>query len=330
MTLEESILQDYKNELPLLENCKDIYLEFVKDMLADDNIQSLSARVKSFESYQNKIAKYKDGDPALLKLPTDKIGIRVVTYFNEDALFLAGKFSEYLEIDHTNSMDKASLQSYDRFGYLSIHLVASFKEDQFDSSKYEICQTTCVEIQIRTVIQHAWAEIEHDIGYKSKHGIPLQMRRRFARLAGLLEIADCEFSELRKEAQSYEMDAMQRETLHGKSQLTIAGIEHFIHNNDEMVKARDAIKKNRGFFYTEHVADPAGYYITALPQVGIYDTQSLEANLIKHNSDIVGYARLHYPGPSLSKKRPDALPFGHPINILINILTEQIQPTSEK
>lgn len=56
-------------------------------------------------------------------------------------------------------------------------------------------------------MQHAWAEIEHDIQYKASYAVPLEIRRRFSTLAGLLEIADREFqaiqdtdAELRKVA----------------------------------------------------------------------------------------------------------------------------------
>ena len=50
-----------------------------------------------------------------------------------------------------------------------------------------------VELQVRTILQHAWAEIEHDIQYKAVSVLPVQIRRRFATLAGLIEIADREF-----------------------------------------------------------------------------------------------------------------------------------------
>ena len=59
------------------------------------------------------------------------------------------------------------------------------------------------EIQIRTVLQHAWAEIEHDLGYKSEIDIPKDIRRSFSRLAGLLEVADKEFQEIRDFLETY-------------------------------------------------------------------------------------------------------------------------------
>jgi hypothetical protein len=59
------------------------------------------------------------------------------------------------------------------------------------------------EIQIRSILQHAWAEIEHDLGYKTSGEIPKTARRQFARLAGLLELADDEFVKIRSDLDAY-------------------------------------------------------------------------------------------------------------------------------
>jgi hypothetical protein len=59
------------------------------------------------------------------------------------------------------------------------------------------------EIQIRSILQHAWAEIEHDLGYKRKEDVPREIRRRFSRIAGLLELVDTEFVKIRDELQKY-------------------------------------------------------------------------------------------------------------------------------
>jgi hypothetical protein len=56
-----------------------------------------------------------------------------------------------------------------------------------------------VQVQLRTVLQHAWAEFEHDIRYKGR--VPAEhaseFDRRFTLAAGLLELADQEFSAIR-------------------------------------------------------------------------------------------------------------------------------------
>jgi len=66
-------------------------------------------------------------------------------------------------------------------------------------SEYALFDKMKCEIQVRTILQHAWAEIEHDLVYKSPADIPFRVRRRFASLAGLLEIADREFESLRQD-----------------------------------------------------------------------------------------------------------------------------------
>jgi putative GTP pyrophosphokinase len=56
------------------------------------------------------------------------------------------------------------------------------------------------EFQVRTILQHAWDAISHKLDYKPESPMPRQNRRRLARLAGLLELADDEFSNLKKQA----------------------------------------------------------------------------------------------------------------------------------
>ena len=59
------------------------------------------------------------------------------------------------------------------------------------------------EIQMRTALQHVWSAIEHDIGYKGAVKLPPEYRRQFSRLAGMLELADDEFSRLRTTMTDY-------------------------------------------------------------------------------------------------------------------------------
>lgn len=60
-----------------------------------------------------------------------------------------------------------------------------------------------VAAQPRSILQHAWSEIQHDLGHKSRATLPALVRRRFTRLAGLIELADQEFGDVREQLIRY-------------------------------------------------------------------------------------------------------------------------------
>jgi hypothetical protein len=86
-----------------------------------------------------------------------------------------------------------------RFGYASRHLLVGLDAARENQPGYELLQGRQAQVQIRTVLQHAWAEFEHDIRYKGTipdEHVP-DFDRRFTLAAGLLELADREFSTIR-------------------------------------------------------------------------------------------------------------------------------------
>jgi hypothetical protein len=133
---------------------------------------------------------------------TDLVGLRVITYF-EDGVDRVGKLVEArLAVDFHHSTDKRASRDAARFGYRSLHYVCRAGGDALPAeARYEI--------QARTLLEHAWAEIEHDLGYKSRDAVPADVRRRLNRLAGLLELADQEFVAIRRELLDY-ADALPR------------------------------------------------------------------------------------------------------------------------
>lgn len=133
----------------------------------------------------------------------DMLGLRVITYFPEDVDGVARIVERLFEVDRARSSDKRALIDPDRFGYVSLHYVASISPERASLPEFASHASTAFEIQIRSILQHAWAEIEHDLGYKSPAAIPRDIRRRFSRLAGLLELADTEFGAIRNDLDRY-------------------------------------------------------------------------------------------------------------------------------
>ncbi|MFI5743775.1 GTP pyrophosphokinase family protein [Streptomyces anulatus] len=129
---------------------------------------------------------------------TDVLGIRIVTYFPDGVDAVADVVKREFIVDEENSIDKRALLDSDRFGYLSLHFIAKFGEQRASLAEYAKYSDVAFEIQVRSILQHAWAEIEHDLGYKSNSTIPREIRRRFSRLAGLLELADSEFTDIKR------------------------------------------------------------------------------------------------------------------------------------
>jgi ppGpp synthetase/RelA/SpoT-type nucleotidyltranferase len=157
-------------------------------LLAGSNVpvQFVSARVKSAESLRRKVARPDKTYRSLWDV-TDLVGLRVATYFEDAIEDVAHLVEEHFQVDFTHSTDKLRFGDHGRFGYRSVHYVCALDPELAPDESFRF------EIQIRTVLQHAWAEVEHDLGYKANDPIPEQIRRRFSRIASLLEIADQEF-----------------------------------------------------------------------------------------------------------------------------------------
>jgi ppGpp synthetase/RelA/SpoT-type nucleotidyltranferase len=130
--------------------------------------------------------------PSPLEQITDLAAIRIITFFPRTIEDIDTMLREEFQV--TEQIDKGkSLLEEERFGYKSLHYLVNLTATRTSLPEYQRFAKSTVEIQVRTILQHAWAEIEHDIQYKSSATIPRDIKRRFMSLAGLLEIADREF-----------------------------------------------------------------------------------------------------------------------------------------
>ncbi len=189
------LLDAYRAELPQLEQLAEQASSMLREALREQNIQlnTFERRIKTEESLTGKLEKKGYKYQTIYDI-TDLVGIRVVTYYTDDVDKVAAITKKIFDIDWKNSVDKRKHQ-LDSFGYLSLHYICYLKEGPLRSIPFEI--------QMRTALQHVWSAIEHDIGYKGAVKLPPEFVRQFSRLAGMLEMADDEFSRLRTTMTEY-------------------------------------------------------------------------------------------------------------------------------
>jgi len=201
MNLDQQISK-YVTELqPLYRLFASKVQELVCSILKANDIvpHSVTSREKTGTSLKEKMTR--DGkayeDP--LHEITDLAGVRIITYFPKDVDATVPILEKEFVIDKATSVDKRQSDDPSAFGYASVHLVVGLTKARSRLPEYGLFTDLKCEIQVRTILQHAWAEIEHDIVYQSNEEIPFQLRRKFASLAGLPEVADREFEMLRHE-----------------------------------------------------------------------------------------------------------------------------------
>lgn len=189
----ESLLQDFRDLQQQLVELENKVFEMLQHTLSQQGIElnSIEHRIKTEASLAGKLERKGEKYHSLNDI-TDLVGLRIVTFYTDDVDKVAAIVSQLFNIDWANSVDKRKLHELTSFGYNSLHYICSLKEGSIP-----------FEIQIRTALQHTWSAIEHDIGYKGAVKLPPQFRRQFSRLAGMLELADDEFSRLRTTMTEY-------------------------------------------------------------------------------------------------------------------------------
>lgn len=174
-------------------------------------------RAKSLESFAEKIQRpgkaYKE-DP--IREATDLAGVRVITHLLSDAQAFAREVQREFVIDHRNSEDKRSALRVAEFGYLSNHLIIQLREDprpdefnpampkEIGSGQLQGLKDLKCELQIRTLCQHVWADVYHELGYKNEFQLPDLWRREFAEIAAMLGVCDRKFMGIRESLAAYE------------------------------------------------------------------------------------------------------------------------------
>jgi ppGpp synthetase/RelA/SpoT-type nucleotidyltranferase len=159
----------------------------------------IQARAKAVSSFAEKVARKFDKYPDAVNQMTDLCGARVIVQTGDQVRAVRSFIEANFEIHE--SEDKGLLLSKDEFGYRDMHYIVRLKPERagaigFTAEEQDAIGTKPAEVQVRTWLQHAWADTLHDRIYKNKLKLSPEILRTGALLAALMEEGDRNFNVL--------------------------------------------------------------------------------------------------------------------------------------
>lgn len=159
----------------------------------------VQARAKTVSSFAEKAARKFDKYPDAVNQMTDLCGARVIVQTAEQVRAVRSFIEANFEI--LESEDKGLLLSQDEFGYRDMHYIVRLKAERAGALGFTVEEQEAIggkpaEIQVRTWLQHAWADTLHDRMYKNKLKLSPEVKRAGALLAALMEEGDRSFNVL--------------------------------------------------------------------------------------------------------------------------------------
>lgn len=199
----------YERRRPDYEEALQVFYRKVRGLLESRGLPLLiKYRVKRFDAYYEKLkrvhARGRGSGPQI----SDMLGLRIVCPFLEDIETVKALISAHFEVTETDR--KAAQHSFREFGYDSVHLLVKLEKGAI-SRTLPGSRTVC-EVQLRTILQDAWAEVEHELVYKSDISIPNEsIRRKLASLNATLTLSDLIFQEIRDYQKAIRQRGRQRQ-----------------------------------------------------------------------------------------------------------------------
>jgi ppGpp synthetase/RelA/SpoT-type nucleotidyltranferase len=267
------------------------WVTLIRTLLDDAGIDYLSVtgRTKSVASFSAKANRTQDGRPMYadpLQEVTDQIGVRVITYVHSDVAAVAELLDDELSILDDRDLGEETARA-GRFGYASRHLLV--RTEAGDDEQHPELVGERASVQVRTVLQHAWAEFEHDIRYKGNvpEDAAADLDRRFTLAAGLIELADREFATIRERIQAAAPGTQ-----------TELDADHIV--GQELATFLAGHYSDAGWSHTDHYDWIAGL----LAQLGIDTVDDLADLLTSVDADAV-IRRMGYRYPAGAVRRLD-------------------------
>lgn len=210
---KDEIKKIYESYNPVLSQIMQNIELKLKKIIKLSSMPVYKSRIKSFNSYYRKVLRLKADQVAnrgkLVEL-TDMMGIRIICAFIEDLHEVEKQVRDNFTVKEVEY--KGSGDNFREFGYESIHVLVSIPEDCMPADpQITIPKDIVCEIQIRTILQDAWAEVEHELIYKTEFTpFDMPLRRKLASINASLSLADTIFQEIRDYQKKLQAETAER------------------------------------------------------------------------------------------------------------------------
>lgn len=202
-------IQQYESLFPQYEAFAARLHQLIKDLLSSSDIKYhfIESRAKSLISFTEKLDRpEKDYINPLVQIQ-DLIGLRIVVYYADDVARVGELIRKEFRVIEQEVAHQQESYSVDTFGYLSLHYITQLSKTRCNLVEWNVIKDLSFEIQVRTVLQHSWAAVSHALQYKHESDVPQSLRRKLYRLAGLFELADEQFIDIRNIGTAARRDA---------------------------------------------------------------------------------------------------------------------------
>lgn len=281
----------------------------LRDLLSAKAIEVhlLESRTKDVSSFHDKLNRSSKSYEDPLRQVTDIIGLRAITYYQDEANAIANLIEAEFSVDRENSVVHATSEA--EFGYRSSHFVVRLNVARAELLEWKGWADYPVEIQVRTVLQHAWAAISHKLQYKREEDVPAPLKRKLFRLSALFELADDEFVSLR-EASGAVTRQISEAVAGGKRDLPLDYISlSQLLDASPIVAELCAAAADAGFEFDDdapepdEVRDSVSDLIQLASWAGFSTIQDFESNL----NDSLKWARRYLAAQYLADKKENAV-----------------------
>ncbi len=194
------VYADYQRYAALLE---EIFQRAAREIAP---LAMVQARAKSIASFADKVWRKRDKYDDPVHELTDLCGARVIARTRSEVESICTFVKQNFDIDWANSLDCSQRLKPTEFGYRSIHYIVSVRpdrEEEYGEPLPAVVLGKKAEVQVRTVVEHAYADFGHDVTYKGAFELPLAWQRELAAVAAAFEEADETFARIEGRMRTY-------------------------------------------------------------------------------------------------------------------------------